>query len=155
MARVLGNLFAAGVSCLRSDIRIPREPAFSFTERQKRRGTRGFQEDILGEYRQGSRHVSCKQSSFPQKKKKRNIRRASQYVRLLINCSIKNDVHFQVKDIEDEYSVESVSDNIKDKLRSCWQQIKPLFLSPNIFKLIAIGMIQLGATIGLDRLDFS
>ena len=68
--------------------------------------------------------------------------------------SIKSDVHFQVKDIEDEYSVKSTRDNIKDELRSCWQQIKPLFLSPNIFKLIAIGMIQLGATIGSDRLDF-
>ncbi|CAD1469208.1 unnamed protein product, partial [Heterotrigona itama] len=59
---------------------------------------------------------------------------------------------YPVKDIEDEYSVESASDNIKDKLRSCWQQIKPLFLSPNIFKLIAIGMIQLGATIGSNSI---
>ena len=143
MACVLGNLFAAGVSCLPGAIRVPREPAFPFTERQKGRGARGFQEDIFGEYRQESRHVPGKQSSFPQRKKPTESMR-----------SIKSDVHFQVKDIEDEYSVKSTRDNIKDELRSCWQQIKPLFLSPNIFKLIAIGMIQLGATIGSDRLDF-
>ncbi|OAD61788.1 Synaptic vesicle glycoprotein 2C, partial [Eufriesea mexicana] len=59
---------------------------------------------------------------------------------------------YPIKDLEEEYSVESASDSIKDKLRSCWQQIKPLFLSPNIFKLIAIGMIQLGATIGSNSI---
>ncbi|KOX69091.1 Synaptic vesicle glycoprotein 2C [Melipona quadrifasciata] len=64
----------------------------------------------------------------------------------------KNPDTYPVKDIEDEYSVESASDNIKDELRSCWQQIKPLFLSPNIFKLITISMIQLGATIGSNSI---
>ncbi|XP_033319766.1 synaptic vesicle glycoprotein 2C-like isoform X2 [Bombus bifarius] len=60
---------------------------------------------------------------------------------------------YPIKDIDDEYSVELASNSkIKDKLRSCWQQIKPLFLSPNIFKLIAIGMIQLGATIGSNSI---
>ncbi|CAL7938600.1 unnamed protein product [Xylocopa violacea] len=59
---------------------------------------------------------------------------------------------YPVKDLEDEYSVESSSDNVKDKLHSCWQQIRPLFLSPNIFKLIAIGLIQLGATIGSNSI---
>ncbi|KAF3430718.1 hypothetical protein E2986_09690 [Frieseomelitta varia] len=65
---------------------------------------------------------------------------------------LKANAHFQIKDIEDEYSVKSARDNIKDELRSCWQQIRPLFLSPNIFKLIAIGMIQLGATIGSNSI---
>ncbi|XP_076761727.1 synaptic vesicle glycoprotein 2B [Xylocopa sonorina] len=59
---------------------------------------------------------------------------------------------YPVKDLEEEYSVESSSDTVKDKLRSCWQQIRPLFLSPNIFKLIAIGLIQLGATIGSNSI---
>ena len=36
-------------------------------------------------------------------------------------------------------------------MRACWQQIKPLFLPPNIFKLIVISLIQLGATIGLEH----
>ncbi|XP_043507973.1 synaptic vesicle glycoprotein 2B-like isoform X2 [Frieseomelitta varia] len=64
----------------------------------------------------------------------------------------KNRDTYPIKDIEDEYSVKSARDNIKDELRSCWQQIRPLFLSPNIFKLIAIGMIQLGATIGSNSI---
>lgn len=175
MACVLGDLFVARVSCLLSDLRIPREPAFSSVERQERRGSWSFQEDILGEHWQGSRHISSKQCSmlrcFPRKIANCISIRSNYtcvtfplmltpcitlmwpFIRsFLIPSPIRKFLDFQIKDIDDEYSVELESNSkIKDKLRSCWQQIKPLFLSPNIFKLIAIGMIQLGATIGLVR----
>ncbi|KAG6798478.1 synaptic vesicle glycoprotein 2C isoform X1 [Apis mellifera caucasica] len=59
---------------------------------------------------------------------------------------------YPIKDLEEEYSVECSSDDIRDKLRACWQQIKPLFLPPNIFKLIVISLIQLGATIGSNSI---
>ncbi|CAK9823778.1 Synaptic vesicle glycoprotein 2B [Anthophora retusa] len=59
---------------------------------------------------------------------------------------------YPIKDLEDEYFVETSNNNVKDKIRSCWQQIKPLFLSPNIVKLVAIGLIQLGATIGSNSI---
>lgn len=65
-----------------------------------------------------------------------------------------NNLYLQIKDLEEEYSVEALSDSVADKLRSCWQQIRPLFVQPNIFKLIAIGLIQLGATIGSDEYIF-
>nr|XP_012141523.1 PREDICTED: synaptic vesicle glycoprotein 2C-like isoform X1 [Megachile rotundata] len=59
---------------------------------------------------------------------------------------------YPIKDLEDEYSVETCSNSLKDKLHSGWLQIKPLFSSPNIFKLIAISLIQLGATIGSNSI---
>lgn len=59
---------------------------------------------------------------------------------------------YPIKDLEEEYSVDTLNDSMKGKLRSCWLQIKPLFLSPNIFKLSAIGLIQLGATIGSNSI---
>ena len=59
---------------------------------------------------------------------------------------------YPIKDLEEEYSVEALSDSVGDKLRSCWQQIRPLFVQPSIFKLIAIGLIQLGATIGSNSI---
>lgn len=59
---------------------------------------------------------------------------------------------YPIKDLEDEDSFESSSDNLSDKLRSCWQQVKPLFVPPNILKLIAISLIQVGATIGSNSI---
>ncbi|XP_076231040.1 synaptic vesicle glycoprotein 2B [Calliopsis andreniformis] len=59
---------------------------------------------------------------------------------------------YPIKDLEEEYSVETLNDSVKEKLRSCWLQIKPLFLTPNIFNLIIIGLIQLGATIGSNSI---
>lgn len=59
---------------------------------------------------------------------------------------------YPIKDLEDEYSVDTTAYNMKDKLRSGWRQIKPLFVSPNIFKLITISLIQLGATIGSNSI---
>ncbi|XP_054009602.1 synaptic vesicle glycoprotein 2B-like isoform X1 [Hylaeus anthracinus] len=59
---------------------------------------------------------------------------------------------YPIKDLEEEDSVEVSSEKVKDKLRSCWQQMKPLFLPPNIFKLFAIGLIQFGATIGSNSI---
>ncbi|XP_078036354.1 synaptic vesicle glycoprotein 2B isoform X2 [Augochlora pura] len=60
---------------------------------------------------------------------------------------------YPIKDLADEFDcVESPADNIKAKLQSCCQQIKPLFIPPNIYKLIAIGLIQLGATIGSNSI---
>lgn len=74
---------------------------------------------------------------------------------LISEIFIKRWYSFQIKDLEEEYSVECSSDDIRDKLRACWQQIKPLFLPPNIFKLIVISLIQLGATIGLELTNIS
>nr|XP_033333019.1 synaptic vesicle glycoprotein 2B-like [Megalopta genalis] len=63
---------------------------------------------------------------------------------------------YPIKDLAEEFdSVESSADNIKAKVRSCLQQIKPLFVPPNIYKLFAIGLIQLGATIGLESNNLS
>ncbi|XP_076644720.1 synaptic vesicle glycoprotein 2B isoform X1 [Halictus rubicundus] len=60
---------------------------------------------------------------------------------------------YPIKDLEEEFdSAEATTDSIKDKLRSCLHQIKPLFVPPNIYKLIAIGLIQLGATIGSNSI---
>ncbi|XP_076382298.1 synaptic vesicle glycoprotein 2B isoform X2 [Megalopta genalis] len=60
---------------------------------------------------------------------------------------------YPIKDLAEEFdSVESSADNIKAKVRSCLQQIKPLFVPPNIYKLFAIGLIQLGATIGSNSI---
>ncbi|KAL0125810.1 hypothetical protein PUN28_004699 [Cardiocondyla obscurior] len=59
---------------------------------------------------------------------------------------------YPIKSLESEYSVESCGECIQDKLKSCWKQIKPLFLGSNVFRLIFISMIQLGATIGSNSL---
>ncbi|KZC12040.1 Synaptic vesicle glycoprotein 2C, partial [Dufourea novaeangliae] len=59
---------------------------------------------------------------------------------------------YPIKDLEDEYFIQGSTDTVKDKLRSCWQQIQPLFVPPSIYKLIAIGLIQLGATIGSNSI---
>ncbi|XP_076163004.1 synaptic vesicle glycoprotein 2B isoform X2 [Ptiloglossa arizonensis] len=59
---------------------------------------------------------------------------------------------YPIKDLQDEYSIKGPSENMKDKMRMGWQQIKPLFLPPNIYKLCAIGLIQLGATIGSNSI---
>lgn len=54
----------------------------------------------------------------------------------------------QIKALEDEYSVTSSGERLRDKLHTCWKRIEPLFLPPNVFKLVLISMIQLGATTG-------
>ncbi|XP_011700162.1 PREDICTED: synaptic vesicle glycoprotein 2B-like isoform X2 [Wasmannia auropunctata] len=59
---------------------------------------------------------------------------------------------YPIKSLEDEYSVESCGERIQDKLHNCWKLIKPLFLRPNVFRLILISMVQLGATIGSNSL---
>ncbi|XP_043489592.1 synaptic vesicle glycoprotein 2B-like [Polistes fuscatus] len=59
---------------------------------------------------------------------------------------------YLIRDLEEEYSVKSTGDKWKEKLQSSWAQIKPLFLPPNVFKLIVISLIQLGATIGSNSL---
>ncbi|CAL1685405.1 unnamed protein product [Lasius platythorax] len=59
---------------------------------------------------------------------------------------------YPIKFLEDEYSVKSSGERIQDKLCSSLKQMKPLFLPPNIFKLILISTIQLGATIGSNSL---
>ncbi|XP_026670925.1 synaptic vesicle glycoprotein 2B isoform X2 [Ceratina calcarata] len=59
---------------------------------------------------------------------------------------------YPIKDLEDEDSFESSSDNLSDKFRSCWQQVKPLFVPPNILRLITISLIQVGATIGSNSI---
>ncbi|KAH0955379.1 hypothetical protein HN011_005460 [Eciton burchellii] len=59
---------------------------------------------------------------------------------------------YPIKSLQDEYSIKSSGENLSDKLRTCCEQIKPLFLPPNIFKLIVISMIQLSATIGSNSL---
>ncbi|XP_011161791.1 synaptic vesicle glycoprotein 2B isoform X2 [Solenopsis invicta] len=64
----------------------------------------------------------------------------------------KNADTYPIKSLEDEYSVESCGERMQDKLRNCWKQTKPLFLRPNVFRLILISMIQLGATIGSNSL---
>ncbi|XP_011647547.1 synaptic vesicle glycoprotein 2B-like isoform X1 [Pogonomyrmex barbatus] len=64
----------------------------------------------------------------------------------------KDPETYPIKSLGDEYSVESTGERMQDKLHTCWKQMKPLFLRPNIFKLILISMIQLGATIGSNSL---
>ncbi|XP_077268779.1 synaptic vesicle glycoprotein 2B isoform X2 [Temnothorax americanus] len=59
---------------------------------------------------------------------------------------------YPIKSLENEYSVESCGERIQDKLKNCWNRIKPLFLRSNIFRLILISMVQLGATIGSNSL---
>ncbi|XP_024883775.1 synaptic vesicle glycoprotein 2B-like isoform X1 [Temnothorax curvispinosus] len=59
---------------------------------------------------------------------------------------------YPIKSLENEYSVESCGERIQDKLKNCWKRIKPLFLRSNIFRLILISMVQLGATIGSNSL---
>ncbi|XP_018368984.1 PREDICTED: synaptic vesicle glycoprotein 2B-like [Trachymyrmex cornetzi] len=59
---------------------------------------------------------------------------------------------YPIKSLEDEYSIESCGERIQDKLKNCCKLIKPLFLRPNVFRLILISMIQLGATIGSNSL---
>lgn len=59
---------------------------------------------------------------------------------------------YPIKDLEDELSVKATGDSLKEKLHCCWQQMKPLFVPPNIFKLIVVSLIQLGATIGSNSL---
>ncbi|XP_018392665.1 PREDICTED: synaptic vesicle glycoprotein 2B-like isoform X1 [Cyphomyrmex costatus] len=59
---------------------------------------------------------------------------------------------YPIKSLEDEYSIESCGERIQDKLKNCYKLIKPLFLRPNVFRLILISMIQLGATIGSNSL---
>ncbi|KAG7204447.1 hypothetical protein KM043_004883 [Ampulex compressa] len=59
---------------------------------------------------------------------------------------------YPIKDLEDEYSVKATSEGVLDKIHCCWQQIKPLFVPPDIFKLLIISLIQLGATIGSNSL---
>ncbi|XP_011256328.1 synaptic vesicle glycoprotein 2B isoform X1 [Camponotus floridanus] len=59
---------------------------------------------------------------------------------------------YPIKSLKNEYSVESSGERIQDKMRSCLKQMKPLFLPPNIFKLILISTIQLGATLGSNSL---
>ncbi|XP_011872585.1 PREDICTED: synaptic vesicle glycoprotein 2B-like isoform X2 [Vollenhovia emeryi] len=59
---------------------------------------------------------------------------------------------YPIKSLEDEYSVESCEERIQDKLKNCLKQMKPLFVRPNIFRLILVSMIQLGATIGSNSL---
>lgn len=64
----------------------------------------------------------------------------------------KNPDTYPIKSFEDEYSVKSSEECIKNKLCSSLRQMKPLFLPPNIFNLILISMIQLGATMGSNSL---
>ncbi|XP_076625025.1 synaptic vesicle glycoprotein 2B isoform X1 [Colletes latitarsis] len=59
---------------------------------------------------------------------------------------------YPIKDLQDEYSVKTTNENFKDKVRSCLQQVKPLFLPPNVYKLFAISLIQLGATLGSNSI---
>ncbi|XP_018050399.1 PREDICTED: synaptic vesicle glycoprotein 2B-like [Atta colombica] len=59
---------------------------------------------------------------------------------------------YPIKSLEAEYSIESCGERIQDKLKNCCKLIKPLFLRPNVFRLILISMIQLGATIGSNSL---
>ncbi|XP_011067732.1 PREDICTED: synaptic vesicle glycoprotein 2B-like isoform X3 [Acromyrmex echinatior] len=59
---------------------------------------------------------------------------------------------YPIKSLEDEYSIESCGERIQDKLKNCCKLIKPLFLRPNVFRLILISMIQFGATIGSNSL---
>ncbi|XP_029664933.1 synaptic vesicle glycoprotein 2B-like isoform X2 [Formica exsecta] len=59
---------------------------------------------------------------------------------------------YPIKSLEDEYSIKSSGECMQDKMRNCLKQMKPLFLPPNIFKLILISTIQLGATIGSNSL---
>ncbi|KAG5311058.1 SV2B protein, partial [Acromyrmex insinuator] len=59
---------------------------------------------------------------------------------------------YPIKSLEDEYSIESCGERIQDKLKNCSKLIKPLFLRPNVFRLILISMIQFGATIGSNSL---
>ncbi|XP_029154920.1 synaptic vesicle glycoprotein 2B-like isoform X2 [Nylanderia fulva] len=59
---------------------------------------------------------------------------------------------YPIKSLENEYSVKPSEECIQDKLCSSFRQMKPLFLPPNIFKLILISTIQLGATLGSNSL---
>ncbi|XP_047348212.1 synaptic vesicle glycoprotein 2B-like isoform X3 [Vespa velutina] len=59
---------------------------------------------------------------------------------------------YLIKDLEDEYSIKLPGDKWKEKILSSWEQIKPLFLPPNVFNLVVISLIQLGATIGSNSL---
>ncbi|XP_026824630.1 synaptic vesicle glycoprotein 2C isoform X1 [Ooceraea biroi] len=59
---------------------------------------------------------------------------------------------YPIKSLQDEYSIKSSGETLRDKLHTSCKQIKPLFLPPNVFKLILISMIQLGATIGSNSL---
>lgn len=59
---------------------------------------------------------------------------------------------YPIKSLLDECSVKSSGESLRDKLHTSCKQMKPLFLPPNVFKLILISMIQLGATIGSNSL---
>ncbi|XP_028049503.1 synaptic vesicle glycoprotein 2B isoform X2 [Monomorium pharaonis] len=64
----------------------------------------------------------------------------------------KDSDTYPIKSLENEFSVESSGEHIRDKLQNCWKQIKPIFVRPTVFRLILISMIQLGATIGSNSL---
>ncbi|XP_072747274.1 synaptic vesicle glycoprotein 2B isoform X2 [Anoplolepis gracilipes] len=64
----------------------------------------------------------------------------------------KDPDSYPIKYLKNEYSVQSSEKCMQDKLRNCLKQMKPLFLPPNIFRLILVSTIQLGATIGSNSL---
>ncbi|XP_067209319.1 synaptic vesicle glycoprotein 2B-like isoform X2 [Linepithema humile] len=59
---------------------------------------------------------------------------------------------YPIKSLKDEYTVKSSAGNLQSEAHNCWKKVKPLFLPPNIFRLLLISMIQLGATIGSNSL---
>lgn len=54
----------------------------------------------------------------------------------------------QVKSVTDENYVKTPGASLLSKFQGGWLQMKPLFTSPYCYRLILIGMIQFGATIG-------
>ncbi|XP_066590146.1 synaptic vesicle glycoprotein 2B-like isoform X3 [Prorops nasuta] len=66
----------------------------------------------------------------------------------------KDPETYPIKDVmeDDDQAIVTTGKTLLDKIDCCWQQIKPLFLPPNISKLIIISLIQFGATIGSNSL---
>ncbi|XP_043269117.1 synaptic vesicle glycoprotein 2B-like isoform X2 [Venturia canescens] len=59
---------------------------------------------------------------------------------------------YPVKSLENEVLVKDKSKSLMESLSGGWQQIKPLFNSHYVFRLILIGAIQFGGTVGSNSL---
>ncbi|XP_011300580.1 synaptic vesicle glycoprotein 2B isoform X2 [Fopius arisanus] len=64
----------------------------------------------------------------------------------------KNGDTYAVKCVTDESYVKTQETTLLNKFQGGWLQMKPLFTSPYSYRLILIGMIQFGATIGSNTL---
>ncbi|XP_051159609.1 synaptic vesicle glycoprotein 2C-like isoform X3 [Leptopilina boulardi] len=60
---------------------------------------------------------------------------------------------YPIKCLAEEHCLKEAEENgIKQSIIHSWQKIKPLFQSPNVYKLFLIASIQFGATVGSNSL---